>query len=75
MEMTEEQMKWEFEQAERLFGSDGNKKAGRLVETKTGLIGRTYNNEDLINGKVMVYTDKGKMLCDPTTLKLKGFID
>jgi len=74
MEMTKEQMEWEFEQAERLFGG-GNKNAGQIVETKTGLVGRTYNHETLINGKVRVYTEKGKMLCDPTTLKLKGFID
>ena len=74
MEMTKEQMEWEFEQAERLFG-DGNENAGQIVETKTGLFGRTYNDENLINGKVRVYTSKGKMLCDPTTLKLKGFID
>jgi hypothetical protein len=74
MEMTDEQMKWEFEQAEMFFGG-GNKNAGQLVETKTGLVGRTYNHEDLINGKIRVYTDKGKLLCDPTTLKLKGFID
>ena len=74
METTKEQMEWEFEQAERFFG-DGNKNAGQIVETKKGLVGRTYSHETLINGKVRVYTDKGKMLCDPTTLKLKGFID
>lgn len=56
------------------FGA-GNKNAGQLVETKTGLIGRTYSHESLINGKVRVYTEKGKLLCDPTTLKLKGFVD
>lgn len=74
MEKTKEQMEWEFEQAERFFGG-GNKNAGQIVETKTGLVGRTYSHETLINGKVRVYTEKGKMLCDPTTLKLKGFID
>lgn len=74
MEVTDGQMEWEFEQAERFFGC-GNKNAGQIVETKTGLVGRTYSNEDLINGKIRVYTDKGKLLCDPTTLKLKGFID
>lgn len=52
-----------------------NKNAGQLVETKNGIIGRTYSHEDLINGKIRVYTEKGKLLCDPTTLKLKGFID
>lgn len=74
MEITEEQMKWEFEQVEKFFGG-GNKNSGKLVETKTGLVGRTYNHENLINGKIRVYTDKGKLLCNPTTLKLKGFID
>jgi hypothetical protein len=52
-----------------------NKNAGRLVETKSGLIGKTYKNEKLINGKVRVHTEKGKLLCDPNTLKVKGFID
>jgi hypothetical protein len=51
------------------------KRAGQLVETKSGLVGRTYNHEALVNGKVKVYTSKGNLLCDPSTLKLKGFID
>jgi hypothetical protein len=69
--MTDEQMEFEFQQAESFFGG-GNKNSGQLVETKTGLIGRTYSNESLINGKMRVYTDKGKLLCDPTTLKLES---
>jgi len=64
---------WDIEQIDRLC--NGNKKAGQLVETKTGLTGRTYSHEGLINGKIRVYTDKGKLLCDPNTLTLKGFID
>ena len=72
--MTYEQMEFEAQQMKVFFGS-GNKNAGQLVETKTGLAGRTYSHESLINGKVRVYTDEGKLLCDPTTLKLKGFID
>ena len=52
-----------------------NKNSGRLVETKTGLIGRIYSHEELINGKVIVHTEEGNLLCDPTTLKVKGFID
>ena len=72
--MTNEEMEFEFQQAERFFGG-GNKNAGQIVETKTGLVGRTFSHEELINGKVRVYTDKGKLLCDPSTLKLKGFID
>jgi hypothetical protein len=74
MEMTEEQMEFEVQQMEAFFG-DGNKNAGHIVETKSGLTGRTYNHECLINGKVRVYTDKGKLLCTPNTLKIKGFID
>lgn len=72
--MTNEEMKFEAEQMETFFGG-GNKNAGQLVQTKTGLIGRTYNHESLINGKVRVYTDSGKLLCDPNSLKLKAFID
>lgn len=72
--MTDEQMEFEAQQMEAFFGG-GNKNAGQLVETKTGLVGRTYSHESLINGKVRVYTNKGKLLCVPTTLKLKGFID
>ena len=58
-----------------------NKTSGYLVETKTGLNGRTYHNEQPINGKTSVHVDVGnkiiKMLCDPDSLKLKlkGFID
>lgn len=74
MELTEEQLEWAFEDAKRFFGG-GSKNAGQIVETKTGLSGRTYNHEELINGKVRVYTDKGKMLCDPATLRLKGFVN
>lgn len=70
MELTD----WDIEQLNRLV--NGNKNAGTLVETKTGLLGRTYNSENLINGKVCVYcTDGKKLLCDPKNLILKGFID
>jgi hypothetical protein len=64
---------WDVEQLKRL--ANGNQNAGRIVITKTGLIGRTYNRDPLINGKQPVYTDKGKLLCDPGTLTLRGFID
>lgn len=74
MEMTEEEMEFEAQQMQAFFRG-GNQKAGQLVETKSGLLGRTYNNENLVNGKVRVYTDKGNLLCDPDTLKVKGFID
>ena len=69
MELTE----WDVEQAERLL--HGNKNAGYLVETKTGLKGRTYHNKELINGKAIVYTEKCNFLCNPDTLKVIGYID
>lgn len=72
--MTDEEMEFDLSLMKSFMGIP-NKNAGRLVETKTGLSGRTYNHEDLINGKIRVYTDKGKLLCNPATLKLKGYID
>ena len=65
---------WDVEQLSCL--AYGNRNAGALVETKTGLVGRTFNNEKSINGKVCVHCADGqKLLCDPNTLTLKGFID
>lgn len=53
--------------------------SGYLVETKTGLKGRTYHREGMIDGKVVVHVDKDgktvKMLCNPKTLKTTGYID
>lgn len=56
--------------------------SGYLVETKSGNTGRTYNDKEMINGKVPVYLydENGKpaekaILCDPKTLKTIGFID
>ena len=53
--------------------------SGYLVETKTGLKGRTYHREGLVNGKTIVHIEKDgktlKMLCNPDTLKTTGFID
>lgn len=72
--MTKEQQKFEMEQCEMFFGG-GNRNSGQLVETKKGLSGRTYNHEELVNGKMIVHTENGKLLCDPKTLKLNGFID
>lgn len=72
--MTKEQQDAEITYM-KMTGLIQNKNAGRIVITKTGLIGRTYNYEDLVNGKVKVYTDKGNLLCDPSTLKVTGFID
>lgn len=65
---------WDIEYLNRM--AHGNKNAGRLVETKTGKTGRTYNHEEPVNGKIRVYLDDGgKMLCSPDKLKLKGYID
>lgn len=72
--MTDKKMEFDIRQIESLMGIV-NKNAGHLVETKKGIEGRTYNHEDLINGKIRVYTSEGKFLCDPLTLKLKGYID
>lgn len=73
--MSEQLTEWDIELGERLAGG-GNKRAGMLVETKTGETGRTYSNEEYVNGKVKVWTATGKkLLCDPKSLKIKGFID
>lgn len=48
---------------------------GYLVETKTGLKGRTFHRDGLVNGKCVVHTANGKLLCDPNTVKCIGFID
>lgn len=52
---------------------------GFLVTTKKGLKGRTYHKDDLIGGKQPVYTEidgkQVRLLCDPETLTINGFID
>jgi len=56
-----------------------SKDAGYLVETKTGKKGRTYHREKKINKKTVVHIDVDgkdvKMLCDPESLKIIGFVD
>ena len=56
-----------------------SKDAGYLVETKTGKKGRTYHREKKINKKTVVHIDVDgkdvKMLCDPNSLKIIGFVD
>jgi hypothetical protein len=56
-----------------------SKDSGYLVETKNGLKGRTYHREKSINKKTVVHIEKDgkdvKMLCDPNTLKITGFVD
>jgi len=64
---------WDVEQIKRIC--DGDKTAGRLVLTKKGLLGRTFNHEDSVNDKTIVHVPGGKLLCDPQTLTLKGYID
>lgn len=59
----------DFEWAEISKGS------GLMVETKTGLTGIAYHKDEPVNNKMVVHTEKGKLLCDPATLTLKGFID
>jgi len=58
--------------------------AGMIVVTKSGLTGRTFNSDELHEGKQLVYLQIGNkigqhhamgILCDPKTLTLKGFID
>ena len=56
-----------------------SKDSGYLVETKNGKQGRTYHRESLVNKKIVVYVEvEGKlikMLCDPKTIKIIGYID
>jgi len=56
-----------------------SKNSGYLVETKNGEQGRTYHREGLVNKKMVVHIEKEgkdlKMLCDPKTVKIIGFID
>lgn len=57
-----------------------SKDSGYQVETKTGKKGRTYHREGLVNKKTVVHIEKDdgstyKLLCDPNTLKITGFID
>ena len=54
------------------------KNAGFLVETKTGLKGRTYHHEAPVNGKTIVHLEDEKspnMLCKFNTLKIIGYVD
>jgi hypothetical protein len=53
--------------------------SGYLVETKTGKQGRTYHRDNKVNGKIVVYIDvdgkEVKMLCNPDSIKIIGFVD
>jgi hypothetical protein len=56
-----------------------SKDSGCLVETKSGKIGRTYHREGLVNKKMVVHIEEDgktiKMLCDPKTIKITGYVD
>jgi len=53
--------------------------SGYLVETQKGKEGRTYHREGLVNKKMVVHIEVDgkdvKMLCDPKTIKIIGFVD
>jgi len=53
--------------------------SGYLVKTKNGKEGRTYHREGLVNKKMVVHINVDekdvKMLCDPKTIKIIGFMD
>ena len=53
--------------------------SGYLVKTKTGKEGRTYHRDNKLNNKVIVYVfingKEVKMLCDPETIEIIGFVD
>jgi hypothetical protein len=54
--------------------------SGYLVETKTGKKGRTYHRDKKVNGKVVVYIEGEaettlKMLCNPDSIKIIGYVD
>jgi hypothetical protein len=56
-----------------------SKDSGYLVETKTGKQGRTFHREGLVNKKMVVHIEEDgktvKMLCDPNSVKIIGFVD
>lgn len=72
-ELTEDDI-WFFQ---KMADNHGN--SGYLVTTKNGVSGRTYHRDNLIGGKQPVYAEKDgkqvKLLCDPTTLTINGYID
>ena len=70
----DELTEWDVEQLKRMC--ERNDRSGYLVQTKSGLFGRTLHTDPHVNGKLLVYTEDGnKLLCDPTTVLFKGFID
>lgn len=56
------------------------KDSGYLVKTNTGLCGRTYHRDGMVNKKIVVYItdDKGKIikyLFSYENITITGFID
>lgn len=52
------------------------KRSGFIVETKDKKIGKRFNDEEPVNGKLRVYLEDGtKILCPQGTLIVKGFFD
>lgn len=56
-----------------------SKDSGYLVRTKTGKTGKTYHRDGLVNKKMVVYVNvdgkEVKMLCDPKTIEITGYVD
>lgn len=56
-----------------------SKNSGCLVTTKSGKKGRTYHKEGLVNKKIVVHVDVDgknvKMLCDPKSIIIIGYVD
>jgi len=56
-----------------------SKDSGYQVKTKSGKEGRTYHREGLVNKKMVVHVEINgkvvKMLCDPKTIEIIGFIN
>lgn len=62
----------------------GRGNPGKLVLTKSGKRGRTFDEKGLVKEKVPVYLEKTEkkfdfgtdaILCDPESLKIIGYID
>ena len=53
------------------------KRCGFIVETQTGMVGKIYSEEKLINGKIPVYFENTErpLLSVPETLKIIGRFD
>jgi len=56
-----------------------SKDSGYLVKTKSGKEGRTYHRDNLVDGKLIVYIEvdgkEMKMLCNPETVKIIGYVN